>query len=285
MSGAWGKKFYSVMPEFKDKNAVITGAGRGIGKRLAIALAAQGARVALIARTLPELHIAHMEIGHAGGASMVAPADVSDYGQVEGAMDAARRRFGEIDILINAAGVLGPIGPTARVDPCAWLEVIRINLAGAFNCARAVLPEMISRRSGKIINITGSGASSAQPFFSGYAAASAGLVRFTETLAEEVAEHNIQVNAMAPGATYTAMTDQVLAAGERAGDKALEDARHTRETRGVSPDKQIALALFLISPRSNHITGKLLSVHDEWQRLEQATMTPERFTLRRVTKP
>lgn len=272
------------MPELTDKTVVITGAGRGIGKRLAIAFAAQGARVGLVARTLPELHIAHMEIGHAGGASIVAPADVADYKQVDGAIDAVRRRLGPIDMLINAAGVQGPIGPTAGANPRAWLEVIHVNLVGVFHCCRVVLPEMITRRSGKIINLSGAGASNPNPFFSGYAAAKAGLARFTETLAEEVAEHNIQVNAIFPGPTYTSMTDQVLEAGEAAGEKALEEARHTRETRGTAPEKQISLALFLVSPRSNHITGKLLSVNDDWQRLENATLTPERFTLRRVTK-
>ena len=110
-------------------------------------------------------------------------------------------------------------------------------------------------------------------------------MRFTETLADEAAEHNVQVNAIAPGATYTWMTDQVLEAGERAGDKALEDARQTRRSGGVAPDKQIALALFLVSPQSNHITGKLISVHDDWRRLEHATMTADHYTLRRISKP
>jgi len=264
---------------------VITGAGRGIGKRLAIAFAAEGGRVGLLARTLADLHMARMEITHAGGASMVAPADVADYSQVEGAIDAVRRRFGPIDILVNAAGVQGPIGPTAGTDPRTWAEVIQINLVGVFHCCRAVLAEMIARRLGKIINVSGGGASSSRPFFSGYAAAKVGLVRFTETLAEEVAEHNIQVNALAPGATYTHMTDQVIEAGDRAGEKALEEARTTRRTRGAPPEKQIALALFLVSRQSNHITGKLISIHDDWQRLSSATLSPDHFTLRRISKP
>jgi NAD(P)-dependent dehydrogenase (short-subunit alcohol dehydrogenase family) len=273
------------MPALKGKTAIITGAGRGIGKRLAIAFAAEGAQVGLVSRTLPELHMTHMEIGHAGGASVVVPADVSDYAQVERAAEAVRRAFGPIDILINAAGVQGPIGPTASIDPRAWQEAIAVNLIGSFHCCRAVLQEMIARRSGKIINISGGGASNSRPFFSGYAASKAGLVRFTETLADEVAEHNIQVNALAPGATYTAMTDQVLQAGERAGDKALEEARATRQTRGVPPEKQISLALFLVSQRSNHISGKLISVHDDWRRLENSTMSPDNLTLRRISKP
>jgi len=270
--------------QLNGKVAVVTGAGRGIGKRLAIAFAAQGSRVGLVARTLPELHLANLEISHAGGASMVAPADVADYRQVADAMDAIRRRFGALDILINAAGIQGPIGPTAEVDPEAWDQVIRTNLAGAFYCCRAALPEMIERRAGKIINLT-TGASSSRPFFSGYAASKVGLVGFTQALAEEVAAHNIQVNAMAPGATYTHFTDQVLEAGDRAGIRALEEARRTRDTRGVPPDKQIALALFLVGPRSSHITGKLIGVQDDWQRLGAATVSADHLTLRRVSRP
>lgn len=271
--------------QLKGKVAVITGAGRGIGKRLAIAFSAEGARVGLVSRTPAELEVTSMEIAHAGRESLAAAADVSDWAQLERALAAVRQAFGPIDILINAAGVQGPIGAAAEADPRAWDEVVRINLMGVFHGCRAVLPEMIERRSGKIINLSGGGASNARPYFSGYAASKAAVVRFTETLAEEVADHNVQVNAMAPGATYTHMTDQVLEAGERAGERALDEARQTRLTRGVPPDKQIGLALFLVSPRSNHITGKMISVHDDWQRLERATMTPDHFTLRRISKP
>ena len=273
------------MPELKDKTAVITGAGRGIGKRLAIAFAQEGAKIGLVARTLPELHLTQLEITHAGGASMVAPANVAESREVEQAIDAVRRRFGPIDILVCAAGIQGPIGPTVSADPLVWAEALRVNLLGVFHCCQAVLPEMIARRSGKIINLSGGGAASVRPFFSGYAAAKAGLVRFTETLAEEVAPQNIQVNAMAPGATYTHMTDQILTAGEDiAGEKAIQEARSARLTGGVPPELQIALALFLVSPRSNHISGKLISVHDDWKRLERTTTIPDHLTLRRVTK-
>ncbi len=271
--------------QLKGKTAVVTGAGRGIGKRLAIAFAAEGARVGLVSRTAALLQVTQMEIADAGGASLAAAADVSDFAQVKKAMEAVREQFGPLDVLVNAAGVQGPIGPTAHADPRAWAEAIEINLVGAFHCCRAVLPEMIARRAGKILNVSGGGASNSRPNFSGYAASKAALVRLTETLGEEVAAHNVQVNALAPGATYTAMTDQVLEAGERAGEKALDEARNTQQTRGVPPEKQIALALFLVSPRSNHITGKLISVHDDWQRLEQMSLTPDHFTLRRIAKP
>src|SRR5205823_12778901 len=104
-------------------------------------------------------------------------------------------------------------------------------------------------------------------------------------LAEEVRDHHVQVNAMAPGAVYTHMTDEILQAGEEwAGSKEIEDAAKVRITGGVPPEKQTQLALFLASERSNHISGKLIHVNDDWKRLENANMNPEAFTLRRVQK-
>jgi len=112
----------------------------------------------------------------------------------------------------------------------------------------------------------------------------AALARFVECLAEEVREHNIQVNSLAPGNANTTMTDEILAADERAGTKEVEDAERTQLTGGVSAEKQIQLALFLISARSNHLTGKLISVADDWKKLEQENTRPDAFTLRRHLK-
>jgi len=105
-----------------------------------------------------------------------------------------------------------------------------------------------------------------------------------ETLAAEVVEHNVQINCLAPGGAYTSMTDEILAAGERAGWKEIEDAKQVRMTGGVTPDKQMQLALFLATERSNHISGKVVHVNDEWRKLEQGQAHPELYTLRRVVK-
>jgi len=110
-------------------------------------------------------------------------------------------------------------------------------------------------------------------------------VRFAECVAVEVSDHNVQVNSISPGNSYTHMTDEILTAGEdRAGAKEIEDAERVRITGGIAPEKQIQLALFLASERSNHITGKLLHVNDDWKRFEEANMKPELYTLRRVLK-
>ena len=273
------------MAAAKERSVLITGAGRGIGKRLALGFGKAGVRVGLLARTQPELDLAKLEIEHAGGAALRIRADVRDLEQMNAAVDRMCVVFGGIDALITAAGVQGPIGPLLQTRAKAWAETIEINLIGAMHACRAVLPHMIERRAGKIIAIGGGGAAYSRPNFSAYAASKTGLVRFVECLAEEVREYNVQVNCMAPGAAYSHMTDEILHAGEeRAGRKEIEDAEQVRITGGVAAEKQIQLALFLASERSNHISGKLIHVNDDWKRLENINMNPEAFTLRRVQK-
>jgi 3-oxoacyl-[acyl-carrier protein] reductase len=237
-----------------------------------------------MARSKAELDLTKLEIEHNGGAAMRLRADVRDHEQVDAAVDRMCAQFGGVHVLICAAGVHGPIGPLAGCKPKAWAEAIEINLIGAMNCCHAVLPRMIERRSGKIIVLTGGGAAYPRPNFTAYAASKAGVVRFVESLAEEVAEHNVQVNCLGPGGAYTHMTDEILAAGERAGQKEIENARKVRLTGGVPAEKQISLALFLASPKSNHISGKFIHVEDDWKKLEHANMKPEAYTLRRLAK-
>jgi NAD(P)-dependent dehydrogenase (short-subunit alcohol dehydrogenase family) len=268
-----------------NKTVLITGAGRGIGKRLALGFARAGARVGLLARSQAEIDLAKLEIEQAGGNALRIRADVRDLEQMAAAVDRVRAVFGSLDILIAAAGVQGPIGPFLSGKPKSWNETIDINLIGAVNSCRAVLPPMIERRSGKIILIVGGGSSQPRPNFSAYAASKAALVRFAECLALEVSDHNVQINSISPGGAYTHMTDEILQAGEeRAGSREFTDAQQTRLTGGVAAEKQIQLALFLASERANHITGKLLHIDDDWRRFERENMKAELFTLRRVQK-
>jgi NAD(P)-dependent dehydrogenase (short-subunit alcohol dehydrogenase family) len=268
----------------KDKGVLITGAGRGIGKRLAIGFAAAGARVGLLARSQAELDLAKLEIEQAGGAALRIRADVRDFEQMCAAADRMRAVFGGVHVLIAAAGVQGPIAPMAEVKPKHFAETLEINVVGVMHACRAVLPQMIEHRSGKIIILSGGGAANPRPYFSAYAASKAAVVRLAETLAEEVRDQNVQVNCIAPGGSYTHMTDEIIHAGDRAGRKEIEDAQQVRLTGGVSPEKQLALAMFLTSERSNHVSGKLIHVNDDWKRLERANTNPELYTLRRVSK-
>src|ERR1035441_10090635 len=181
--------------------------------------------------------------------------------------------------------VQGPVGPFLSSKPKAWNEVLEINLIGVANSCRVALPPMIEKRSGKIILISGGGSANARPNFTAYSASKTAMVRFGENLAAEVSDHNVQVNMIAPGAVYSTMTDEILHAGEeKAGRKEIEDAEKVRVTGGVPAEKQIALALFLAGERSNHISGKLIHVNDDWKRFEQDNMKPDVYTLRRVQR-
>ena len=272
------------MHSLKEQGVLITGAGRGIGKRLAMGFAAAGARVGLLARSQPEIDLAKLEIEHAGGTALRIRADVRDFEQMCAAADRMRAVFGGVHVLVAAAAVQGPIGPLLEAKPRQWAEAVETNVIGVMHACRAVLPQMIERRAGKIIILSGGGAASPRPNFSAYAASKAAVVRLAETLAEEVRDCNVQINCMAPGGSYTHMTDEIIHAGDRAGRKEIEDAEHVRLTGGVIPDKQIQLAMFLASERSNHVSGKLIHVNDDWKRLERENMNPELYTLRRVSK-
>jgi NAD(P)-dependent dehydrogenase (short-subunit alcohol dehydrogenase family) len=270
---------------FKTVPVLVTGAGRGIGKRLAIGFAARGARVGLLARSKAELDLCHLEIEHAGGSALRLRADTGDYEQVTAAVERMRVQFGaNPQVLICSAAILGPIGPFVESNPKSWHEVIQTNLTGALNACRAVLPYMEERRSGKIIILSGGGSTPARPNFAVHETTKSALIRFVETLAEEVADFNVQVNCLAPGEAYTHMTDQILAAGERAGWQEIEEAKQVRMTGGVAAEKQIELALFLASEPSNHISGRLIHVNDDWKKLKDKTVNSELYRLRRVQR-
>lgn len=269
----------------EGKSVLVTGAGRGIGKRLAMGFAQAGARVGLLSRSQAELDLAKLEIEQVKGNALRLRADVRDLEQLSAAVDRMRVVFGGVDVLVAAAAVLGPIGPLLSSKPKTWNETIEVNLIGAVNSCRAVLPHMIEKRSGKVMLIVGWGSGHPRPNFTAHAASKAAIVRFAECVAMEVSEHNVQVNCLAPGHSYTHMTDEILHAGEdRAGPREVEEAERIRITGGVAPEKQIQLALFLASDRSNHISGKIFHVHDDWKRFERENMNPEYFTLRRVQR-
>jgi NAD(P)-dependent dehydrogenase (short-subunit alcohol dehydrogenase family) len=266
---------------------LITGGGRGIGAAVARAFAT-GHRVFLVSRTGAELEGVAAGIRGAGGTAAYAEADVSDKAGVARAVDACAATFGMPDVLVNAAGVYGPIGLLWQSDLEAWWRAQEINVKGTVLTSAAVIPHMIEAGWGRIINFSGGGATSPLPRFSAYAAGKAAVVRLSETLAEELREHAITVNAIAPGAVDTRLQDEVLAAGERAGELhgRMQRLRDTGEG-GVPPELAANLAVFLASDSAAAVTGKLISApHDGWQNWDEARIETLRtgswFTLRRM---
>ena len=274
--------------KLKDKVAIVTGGGRGIGEAIALAFAREGARLAIASRTKTELDQVASQIENLGGQVQVIPTDVSQRDNVTRLIEATLTAYGQIDVLVNAAGVYGPIGPMWDVDVDKWIQAMKINLFGTFTCCHTVLPHMIERRQGKIVNFSGGGAASPLPRFTAYGVSKTAIVRLTETLAEEVKEFNVQVNAVAPGAVDTSLQDDVLTAGERAGDL-LARIRRLRETGegGVPRELPAELVVFLASDDPDGLSGKLIAApYDGWQswdaeRIAELMSAPW-FTLRRL---
>jgi NAD(P)-dependent dehydrogenase (short-subunit alcohol dehydrogenase family) len=262
---------------------MVTGGGRGIGKRLALGFARLGARIALVGRSKAEIDLAQIEIEHAGGNALQIRADVTDAERLAVAVDRARVTFGSpIDVLICAAAITGPLNSFLQSQLKDWAETIQINLLGVAHSCRAVLPSMMEKRSGKIIALVCD--QTPKLNFSAYSTSKTAVVRFVETLAAEVADHNIQVNSLDPGPTYTSVTDEIIRAESRLEAKVVAAAKETRRTGGVSPELQLEHAMFLASERSNHITGKLVDVTDDWKKLKNASLRDDALTLRRVQR-
>jgi 3-oxoacyl-[acyl-carrier protein] reductase len=272
------------------RTAVITGASQGLGRAIARSYVAAGASVILCARSGEALDDVARELGtdlRAGQRVLAFPVDVSDLGAVERVVGQALEQCPRIHVLVNNAGVYGPIGPIESVDWSEWVRAVGINLQGSVLPCRALLPHFKAHRYGKIIQLSGGGATSPLPNMSAYAASKAAVVRFAETLAEEVRAYGIDVNSIAPGVLNTRLLDQVIDAGpERAGRAFYERMVREKEGGGTPLQKGADLAVFLASAASDGITGKLVSaVWDQWTNLPErrdALQRSDVYTLRRI---
>src|SRR4051794_26818219 len=194
-----------------NRVALITGAGRGIGRSLAVAFASQGAAVAVTARSVPELDETVELIRCAGGTAIAVPADVTDPCAVQQLVACTERELGPISILINNAGVAGPTGPIWDNDAAEWWRTIETHLHGAFLLTHAVVPGMVARGGGHVLTMASGAALKPQPYFSAYGVAKTAQVRLMETLAEEGREHGIVAFAVSPGLVHTQMLDHMIA--------------------------------------------------------------------------
>jgi NAD(P)-dependent dehydrogenase (short-subunit alcohol dehydrogenase family) len=241
--------------------ALVTGGGRGIGRAIAVSLAQAGAAVAVLARSADQLADAVARIIAAGGDAFAYPADVTDRAAVEAAVAAVERGLGPIDLLVNNAGVSGPVGPLAECDPDEWWRCVEVNLRGPLLCSRAVLPGMLARRRGRIVNVASGAGTRAIPHLSAYVTAKAALIRLTENLAAEVQGTGVSVFAIQPGTVRTAMAEAVLRS-EEARRWLPWFAAMFAEGQDNSPERAGRLVVLLASGRVDALSGRFLAV--EW---------------------
>jgi NAD(P)-dependent dehydrogenase (short-subunit alcohol dehydrogenase family) len=254
------------------RTAIVTGASRGLGCEIARHFLAAGADIAICARSAANIESAAAELRQAySGRKVVAAAcDVACTGDLDRLFDVAEATFRTIDIVVNNAGIHGPIGPIDTLDWSEWKHAVAVNLTGTvYGCRRAVQHFKARNRDGrrgKIINLSGGGATAPQPGLSAYGASKAGLVRFTETLAEEVKAFAIDVNAVAPGPLATRLMHELRDAGpDKIGANYHARVAQLLNEGGMSMARPAELCVYLASARSDGITGRLISAAwDPW---------------------
>jgi NAD(P)-dependent dehydrogenase (short-subunit alcohol dehydrogenase family) len=268
---------------------VVTGATQGLGFHLAKSFADAGASLAICGRNPVALEIAAREVGSRlrdGAGVLSSRVDVSQFRSVETFFGDIQNQFGVPDVVISNAGIYGPIGPLTTNHPEDWTYSLSVNLVGSMNVLKISAEQMIQRGSGRLIQISGGGATKAMPNFSSYAAAKAGLVRLVESLALELEGFEIPVNAVAPGALNTRLLDEVVAAGpDQAGKDFYQRSLDQVDSGGAGFEKATQLIKFLAFEASLKLTGKLISaIWDDWESLRNGglSLTPDMWTLRRV---
>jgi NAD(P)-dependent dehydrogenase (short-subunit alcohol dehydrogenase family) len=272
----------------KGLNALITGGSQGLGKVIAEHFLREGANVALCARSEKELLATRDDLARHFPAQIVCAktCDVSDESQVDQLVAFALGKLGSLQALVSNAGIYGPMGATEAVDLAAWKRAMDINVLGFLLPCRAVIPHFKKNGRGKIVVLSGGGATNPLPNISAYAASKAAVVRLAETLAEELRPFRVDVNAIAPGALATRMVDEVLAAGpEKVGAAFFAKNKQWKEKGATPPEFGARLAVYLASPKSDGLTGKLISAQwDPWEKLHEhrPDLDGDIYTLRRI---
>jgi 3-oxoacyl-[acyl-carrier protein] reductase len=274
--------------KLKNLNALITGGSQGLGKVIAEHFLREGANVALCARSEMDLSATGDGLAKKFPSQKVIArsCDVSDVAQVNALVAFATSELGSLQALVLNAGVYGPMGSTEEVSLDEWRRAMDINLYGVLLPCRAVIPQFKEAGRGKIVVLSGGGATNPLPNISAYAASKAAVVRLMETLAEELKPFHVDVNAIAPGALATRLVDEVLAAGpEKVGAAFYEKNKQWKEKGATPPELGAALAVYLASAQSDGITGKLLSAQwDPWEKLHEfkGDLNGDIYALRRI---
>jgi NAD(P)-dependent dehydrogenase (short-subunit alcohol dehydrogenase family) len=265
--------------------ALVTGGGRGLGRAFALALAAAGAQVAVTARTAAQVAETVQQIEGAGGCALAIPGDVSVPNAVTHVVTTTEQQLGPVDLLVNNAGwhVPGSLGYAWEVDPEGWWHTFEINLRGAFLYARAVLPGMIQRHRGRIVNISSGTAVNANPFMDALCASKAALTHWTRCLAMGTQAQGIAVFAYAPGTVRTSGTEYLVTAPEV--PQALADRFRTRFSQGEDTpiERAAQMLLFLVSGRADALSGRYIRAQDNEEELMQRAEEIQREDLHILT--
>lgn len=246
----------------QNKAAIITGAGRGIGRAIAETFAAAGAAVVITARSGGELEETAAKVKAAGGRAVAIAADVGDPATASKLVRAALDHAGGCDILINAAGIDGPAGEIESVGLDEWNEVFRINMTGTFLTCKAAVPEMKRRGGGRIINVSSGLATRPQPGLAAYSATKAAVVQFSRVLAEELRDFGIRVNAVHPGLVRTAMIAHMAALEGEGARRLVRERMRSFETNGILIEPAQSARFFLWAVAGCERTGDFLRIDD-----------------------
>lgn len=269
-----------------NKTAIVTGGARGIGKAITRQFLKDGASVLICSRKKGELEKTAKELDPSGKKIFYFVADVSDYKDCQRLFKYSKKLFTHLDILINNAGIYGPIGLLEENAIDEWARTIDINLLGMVHCTKLALPLMKKRKKGKIINLAGAGIGGQRPLsrFSAYYTSKAAVAAFTEVIAYETLDDNIQVNCISPGAINTHFTDYLLSHDPQMVGPEYSKVLEQKRTGGESPEMAALLVSFLASDRSNNLTGKILSA--KWDKIEVLKKIAKKrsslYTLRRI---
>jgi NAD(P)-dependent dehydrogenase (short-subunit alcohol dehydrogenase family) len=238
--------------------ALVTGAGRGIGRAIALALADAGAAVAVCARSGDEVTAVAGQIADRRGHALAIRCDVTGRQQVQSMAAAVQEALGPVDLLVNNAGQFGPVGPLAATDPDQWWQALEVNLRGPLYCARAVLPGMLARGHGRIVNVSSGAGLAAIPMLSAYVVSKTALYRLNENLAAETRGHGVMVFAIDPGLVRTAISESALSCGEPSIEQWFTDAFASQQD--VAPESAATLVVYLASGAADALSGRNIDV-------------------------
>ena len=276
---------------FKNKTVLVTGASKGIGFEISKSFLESGANLLICSsnrrnilssyKKLKKIKKIHQKLFYS-------KTDVSNEKDVKKFINLAIKKYKKIDILINNAGIYGPIGDIEKINWKEWVKAISVNLFGSVLLCKEIMPYFKKKNSGKIIQLSGGGAASPAPRISAYSVSKAAIVRFVENLVAEVKDYNIYINAVAPGAINTSMLDRLLKAGpKKIGTYYYKKAQKQKKLGGSSIKDACDLILFLASNHSNGINGKLISaLWDDWKnfpKYKNILKKSDIYNLRRIS--